>query len=1021
MTFAPGPDADDLRKVVRDLMAKRCAESDVRRLMDDPAGWDPALWAQLAGELGLHGLAVPEQLGGSGATPVELGVVFEELGAALYGGPFLASVGLAASALLELGGADAEALVPGIVDGSAVATLAWSGAQPAESTLTAADTGGWRVSGTAETVLDGATASLVLVAATIPSGPALFAVAADAPGLTRRPLTALDSTRRLAELRFDAVPARLLGTGAGPLQRAWQLGLLYLAAEQLGGAARMLEITVEYARTRIQFGRAIGSFSVIKHRCADLLVEVEAARSVVWHGLWSAANDPAALPAAAALARAVASDAYRSVTTASVQIQGGIGFTWEHPTHLYLKRAKSSQLLFGAPSRHRAELAALVGVTGPATVPLPAETPAEDRGPEVAALDAAITEFLAAHPVPDPTDTLADRAFREARFDAGLAKVAFPVGLGGRGLDPSLQPFAEGRFLAAGAADHSLRNVIGLGMAMATILAHGTEEQKQRYLRPCFSGEEIYCQLFSEPGAGSDLAALATRAVPDSKDGTDGYRVNGQKVWTSLAHTARRGILVTRTDPDVPKHAGLTYFVLDMQSPGVEVRPLRQLTGEDEFNEVYLTDVHVPDDCLLGGRRQRLEGRDDHAGQRAGGAGPQVRPPRRGFDRPGGGDLPGRGRGGPHRRRPPGTADAAVDPGRVGAPDQPAGFLRGWECPGAGGLDRQAADVRAQQGRLRTVRRAARPRRPADRHLRALRADRHRAGRGQGRAQVVAALAGQLDRGRHLGGAAHDPRRARARPARRAAGGQGHPVEGRAALVTVIEVIAAGDVVTIRLNRPEKRNAITTAMYAQLADELAKTEGAAVVVLTGAGGAFTAGNDVKDMLANPVRGEDSPPGRFLQALVGLRSVLVAAVDGPALGIGTTVLLHCDLVYATSRSIFGFPFVDLGLVPEAASTLLLPRLTGHQKAAEWMLLGERFPAAEAQRHGLVTAVAETPEELDALVAERTAALAAKPRAALLAARALLHDQTALTVPARLELDRDVFLGLLANSIAAPQRS
>ncbi len=170
------------------------------------------------------------------------------------------------------------------------------------------------------------------------------------------------------------------------------------------------------------------------------------------------------------------------------------------------------------------------------------------------------------------------------------------------------------------------------------------------------------------------------------------------------------------------------------------------------------------------------------------------------------------------------------------------------------------------------------------------------------------------------------------------------------------------------------------------------------------------------MAANPVRGEDSPPGRFLQALTALRSVLVAAVDGPALGIGSTVL-HCDLVYATRSSIFGFPFVDLGLVPEAASTLLLPRLTGHQKAAELMLLGERIPAAEAHRIGLVTALVDSAEELDALVAERTAALAAKPRAALLAARALLHDQTALTVESRLELDRTVFLGLLAN-ITAP---
>lgn len=233
-----------------------------------------------------------------------------------------------------------------------------------------------------------------------------------------------------------------------------------------------------------------------------------------------------------------------------------------------------------------------------------------------------------------------------------------------------------------------------------------------------------------------------------------------------------------------------------------------------------------------------------------------------------------------------------------------------------------------------------------------------------------------------------------------------------------LEVSADGDVVTLRLNRPAKRNAITTAMYAQLADELAKADGAAVVVLTGSGGSFTAGNDLADMAANPVRGADSPPGRFLQALTQLRSVLVASVDGPALGIGSTALLHCDLVYATSRSIFGFPFVDLGLVPEAASTLLLPRLTGHQKAAELMLLCERFDAAEAQRVGLVTGVVDTADALQELVASRTAALAAKPRAALLACRALLRDETATTVVSRLDLDRGVFLELFANTIAPP---
>jgi enoyl-CoA hydratase/carnithine racemase len=233
--------------------------------------------------------------------------------------------------------------------------------------------------------------------------------------------------------------------------------------------------------------------------------------------------------------------------------------------------------------------------------------------------------------------------------------------------------------------------------------------------------------------------------------------------------------------------------------------------------------------------------------------------------------------------------------------------------------------------------------------------------------------------------------------------------------VADVEVVAAGDVVTIRLNRPEKRNAITAAMYARLAAELtaADAAGAAVVVLAGAGGAFTAGNDLRDMAEHPPIGDDPPPVRFLSALAGLRAVLVAAVDGPAIAVGTTVLLHCDLVYATARSTFGLPFVDLGLVPEAASTLLLPRLVGHQRAAELMLLGERFDAAQAHRLGIVTAVVDTLDELRHLIDERTGRLAGKPRAALHATKGLLTDSTACTVPDRLALDRRVLQNLLAT--------
>jgi alkylation response protein AidB-like acyl-CoA dehydrogenase len=204
-----------------------------------------------------------------------------------------------------------------------------------------------------------------------------------------------------------------------------------------------------------------------------------------------------------------------------------------------------------------------------------------------------VAEFLAAH---DPAATEAPE-FLRARFDAGLAWVHYPAGLGGQGLSRDLQPVVDAEFAAAGApGNRPERNGIGLGMAAPTILAYGSPEQQQRWLRPLWTGEEIWCQLFSEPGAGSDLAGLATRAVRDG----DEWVVSGQKVWTSSAHLARRALLVTRTDPDVPKHQGLTYFAADMTAPGVEVRPLRQITGEAEFNEVFLTDVRIPDADRIG-------------------------------------------------------------------------------------------------------------------------------------------------------------------------------------------------------------------------------------------------------------------------------------------------------------------------------------------------------------------------------------------------------------------------------------
>jgi alkylation response protein AidB-like acyl-CoA dehydrogenase len=215
---------------------------------------------------------------------------------------------------------------------------------------------------------------------------------------------------------------------------------------------------------------------------------------------------------------------------------------------------------------------------------------------QASGLQQQVRDFLAGH---DPA-AMPRLEFLRARFDAGLAWVHYPAGLGGQGLPRSLQPAVDAQFAAAGARDNNPARIgIGLGMAAPTILAFGTQEQKERWLRPLWTGEEVWCQLFSEPGAGSDLAGLATRAARDA-DG-ENWRVTGQKVWTSIAHVARWGLLLARTDPDVPKHAGLTYFALDMTGPGVEVRPLRQLTGEAEFNEVFLTDAGVADTDRIGG------------------------------------------------------------------------------------------------------------------------------------------------------------------------------------------------------------------------------------------------------------------------------------------------------------------------------------------------------------------------------------------------------------------------------------
>jgi alkylation response protein AidB-like acyl-CoA dehydrogenase len=371
-TFVFTDEQQDLRDMVRRFLAEKSPVSEVRRLMATESGYDPAVWVQL-GELGLAGLTVPEKYGGAGCGPVEQLIVCEEMGAVLLCAPYLASAVLATWALLASGDAVAQAdLLPGIASGETIATLAvpeedgsWV---PDEFRVTARrSSDGYLLDGRKSFVLDGMIADLILVAASSDDGPALFAVAGpgdgSALGLSRQAMQTLDMTRKQAVLTFSGTPGRLVGqpgAAAEIVAQAVRGGVLALAAEQVGGAQRCLDMAVAYAKVRHQFGRAIGSFQAIKHMCADMLLEVESARSAAYHAAWAAADGAADLPLVASLAKAYCSEAYFHVAASNIQVHGGIGFTWEHDAHLYYRRAKSAEVMLGTPASHREVVAGLL-------------------------------------------------------------------------------------------------------------------------------------------------------------------------------------------------------------------------------------------------------------------------------------------------------------------------------------------------------------------------------------------------------------------------------------------------------------------------------------------------------------------------------------------------------------------------------------------------------------------------------------------------------------------------------------
>ena len=594
MPIAVTEDHESLRVTALRWAQTHCPPAVPRQVAEAPPGSAelPAAWEKMAaqGWLGLH---LREEQGGQGFTLSELAVVLEELGHALFPGPLLPTV-LVSAALARV--PRGPAAVPpewlrGLADGSITAAVALGAAahpwQPAQD-------GALSLAGTLRPVLGLPTARLVLVPLDYGTGTGWLLLDREALGdaVSVEALPALDGTRAVGQLTIAG------GGVTVPLHEQVMvsdddvrgLALTLAAAESAGIARWCLHTASEYAKVRVQFGRPIGQFQAVKHALADMLVAVEQSAAVAWDAAAAWSEDDADSGAddgtrdrhlSARIAGAVALGAAAHCAKECIQLLGGIGFTWEHDAHLYLKRAMANlQLVAGGDVgalEHEVAALAIAGSRRNLAADLPPE--AESLREEIRAV---VAEVAAA--------AEADR--RAAIAEAGLIMPHWPAPWG-RGASPLEQLVIDEELAAAGVPRPHL--AVG-AWALPTLIAHGTAEQQERWVRPTLQGRLNWCQLFSEPGAGSDLAALSTRA--ERVEG--GWVLNGQKVWTSLAQTADFGICLARSDPDAGKHAGITYFIVDMRAEGIDIRPLRELTGAAMFNEVFFNDVFVPDDAVVG-------------------------------------------------------------------------------------------------------------------------------------------------------------------------------------------------------------------------------------------------------------------------------------------------------------------------------------------------------------------------------------------------------------------------------------
>jgi 3-oxochol-4-en-24-oyl-CoA dehydrogenase len=596
MPIAVTEDHESLRAATLRWAQTHCPPAVPREAAEAPPGSEelPDAWEKMAaqGWLGLH---LSEAQGGQGFTVAELAVVLEELGHALFPGPLLPTLLVSAALAREPLG---PAAVPpewlqGLADGTITAAVALGAApqpwQPLEDRAFA-------LAGAVRPVLGLPTARLILVPLDYGAGTSWLVLDRQVLGdaVSVEALPPLDATRAVGQLtiagdgRLAVPPSQQVMVSDDDVRG---LALTLAAAESAGIARWCLETASDYAKVRVQFGRPIGQFQAVKHALADMLVAVEQSAAVAWDAAaaWSEDDGAAAGVAddshdrhlSARIAGAVALGAAAHCAKECIQLLGGIGFTWEHDAHFYLKRAMANLQLFAGGDvgglEHEVAALAIAGVRRNLAADLPPE--AESLRDDVRAVVAAV----AAVPAADQ---------RVAFAEAGLIMPHWPAPWG-RGASPLEQLVIDEELAAAGLSRPHL--AVG-AWALPTLIAHGTAEQQERWVRPTLHGNLNWCQLFSEPGAGSDLAALSTKA--ERVEG--GWILNGQKVWTSLAQTADFGICLARSDPDAAKHAGITYFIVDMHAEGLDIRPLRELTGAAMFNEVFFNDVFVPDDAVIG-------------------------------------------------------------------------------------------------------------------------------------------------------------------------------------------------------------------------------------------------------------------------------------------------------------------------------------------------------------------------------------------------------------------------------------